>query len=342
MNSQDLRKRLKVIPKVLHCLFKRDLIGLKRIIVTSKILSMMRWYFGLPMTKTIFICPSHECNANCPHCYEKYTHEKFRESLTTQQIKNVIDQFYQLGGCVVFFCSGEFLLRTDALDLVKYAKSRNLLISITTNGLLLDEKKLDALKENGQSGLIVSIDSAEANRHDELRGIKGCFEKAVNGMRIAKVKGIPTMIWTYITKTNFNELAGISRLGEELDRARVFALFPLLSGNLFNEFNENLTYEEREKFREQFNKSSIVELEFPSEESPCRGGGLSHICVMPSGDVTFCPPVPYSYGHIDSKPLEDCLRDMIKDHKRFSHCTGQCIVNFTEYRQNCNAEFLYK
>jgi len=326
---------------ILYCLLKRDSVGLKRIIVESKILYSIRWYFGLPITRDIFICPSHECNANCPHCYEKFTHKKFQESLTTQQVKNVIDQFYQLGGSVVFFCSGEFLLRADALDLLKYAKSKNLYVIIVTNGLLLDEKKIDALKENGLDELIVSIDSAEASRHDELRGVKGCFEKAVNAIRIAKAKGIRTMIWTYITKTNFSELAGISRLGADLDPDGIFTFLPLLSGNLFSEFNENLTYEEREKLRDQFNKS-IVELEFPSEESPCRGGGLYHICVMPSGDVTFCPPVPYSYGHIDSKPLKDCLRDMIKDHKRFSHCTGQCIVNFTEYRQNCNAEFLYK
>jgi len=59
-----------------------------------------------------------------------------------QQVKNIIDQFRRLGGYGVYFCSGEFLLRDDALDLVKYARAKNMVVSVTTNGLLLDEKKI--------------------------------------------------------------------------------------------------------------------------------------------------------------------------------------------------------
>ncbi|NQU18526.1 radical SAM protein [bacterium] len=296
---------------------------------------------GVLQLSTIFICPSHECNSDCAHCYEKFSHEKLRCSLTTQQAKNIIDQFLRLGGCSVYFCSGEFLLRDDALELIKYARSKSMAVFVVTNGLLLNESKIVELKKVGMSDLVVSIDSANPFRHDELRGVKGCFEKAVNGLIIAKKKGIITHIWTYVTKTNFNELDGISRLAKEL-RVSVFIYFPLLSGHLFNRFDENLTYEEREILRQRFNKVSHLELEFKTEKSACRGGGKQHICVMPSGDVTFCPPVPFSYGNIKSKSIKNCLKDIMKDYERFSHCTGQCIVNFPEYRQKRNAKFMYE
>lgn len=299
---------------------------------------------GIPQVERIFICPSHECNANCVHCYEKFIHKKFQKSLTTQQIKNVIHQFHKLGGCWIYFCSGEFLLRNDALELIKYARANHILVSIVTNGLLLDEKKIGELKIAGVTNLIVSIDSAIASKHDKLRGVKGCFKKAVNGLRIAKEKKLDTYIWTYVSKSNFNELKGISKLGKELGVSRVFVFFPLLSGYFFNKFDENISYSERELLRKKFNHKHPILLEFPTEKSLCRGGGLRHICVMPSGDVTFCPPVPYSYGNIAFKSLKDCLKDIVKDYKRFcfSKCTGQCPVNFTEYRMNCNAKFLYR
>lgn len=301
---------------------------------------MLTLLFGCKRLLSIYICPSHVCNANCIHCYEKFPHEKLRESLTTKQVKNIIDQFYSLNGCVVDFCSGEFLMRPDALDLVRYARSKNLAVSITTNGLLLTERKIDELKEAGLWRFVVSIDSANAQRHDECRGVKGCFEKAVNGIRLAKKKGIHAVIWTYVTKTNFDELEGIEKLAKQLDVVS-FAFFAILSGHLFNSYDECLSYKEKEGFRKRFNKSPHIALEFPSERDVCAGGGHSHICVKPSGDVTYCPPVPYSYGNINSKSLKDCLSDIRKDYRRFSHCRGQCIVNFPEYRKNCNAKFIY-
>jgi MoaA/NifB/PqqE/SkfB family radical SAM enzyme len=301
-----------------------------------------RWLasLGVLQLERLFICPTHECNARCPHCYEKFLHESFRKSLTTAQVKSLIDQFRRLGGCWVFFCSGEFLLRKDAVESIAYAHKNNMAVSVTTNGLLLTREKIRELKAAGLTDLIVSIDSAEPARHDALRGVKGCFEKATGGLRMAKDMGLFTEIWTYVTKDNFNELDGISELALELDATGPFVFFPLLSGNLFEAYDVNLTLEERETFRRKYNHTRTI-LEMPAESSPCRGGGLVHVAVQPSGDVCWCPPVPYSYGNIATKSLRDCVRDIVLDHERFAHCTGQCIVNFPEYRQNCHAKFMY-
>jgi len=295
---------------------------------------------GVLQLERLFICPTHECNAKCPHCYEKFLHESFRRSLSTAQVMNVIDQFRRLGGCWVFFCSGEFLMRKDALEMIAYAHKQNMAVSVTTNGLLLTEEKIGQLKAAGLTDLIVSIDSADAERHDALRGVKGCFKKATEGLQIAKRMGLMTEIWTYVTKDNFGELPGVSKLAADLGATGPFVFFPLLSGNLFEAYEVNLSLEERESFRKQYNNTRTI-LEMPSEDSPCRGGGLVHVAVQPSGDVCWCPPVPYSYGNIATKSLKDCVQEIVLDHERFAHCTGQCIVNFPEYRKNCNAKFMY-
>lgn len=291
----------------------------------------------------IFVCPSHDCNANCVHCYEKFQHRKLGRSLSTAQVVDVLDQFHALGGYQVFYCSGELLLRPDALELVRQARQRDLAVNLTTNGLLLSPTSIDALIDAGLTRLIVSIDSADPRTHDELRGVPGCFARATDGLALARERGLMTEIWTYVSRSNPDQLAGIAQLGERLDVDSVFVYFPLLSGHLFDQFDENLSREERERYRAEFNDSPKVFLEFASEDTACRGGGASHLAVLPSGDVTFCPPVPYSYGNIADRTLEECLERMREDYERLAHCCrGQCPVNSLEYRERTVARFLYR
>ncbi|MCP4675690.1 MAG: radical SAM protein [Deltaproteobacteria bacterium] len=297
---------------------------------------------GVFQLKELFISSSHACNADCVHCYEKFTHKKLGHSLSTEQVKSAVKQLSELGGYQVFFCSGEFLLRKDAIEQIRYARSRDLAVSMTSNGILLDEDKVATLDDAGLTKLIVSVDSAIPSRHNKLRGVEGCFENATTGIRHAVRRGILTEIWTYVSRSNPDELRGIADLGRELGVNAVFVFFPLLSGHFYDKPEENLTLEERERFRKEYNNSTNVMLEFPDEGDHCRGGGAYHINVMPSGDVTYCPAVPYSYGNIDSRSLKDCLVDIKNDRERLAHCClGQCPVNFQEYRQKCAAKFMY-
>jgi len=45
---------------------------------------------------SIFIGPSHQCNANCVHCYEKFPGLSDK-GLSTEEVKDIIDQFHALG-----------------------------------------------------------------------------------------------------------------------------------------------------------------------------------------------------------------------------------------------------
>jgi MoaA/NifB/PqqE/SkfB family radical SAM enzyme len=297
---------------------------------------------GAPQLFGLFICPSHQCNANCVHCLEKMEgHDK--RQLSTGDVKRVVDEFCALKGAMVHFCSGEFLLRKDAVEIIEYCRDASLKVCLTSNGIILNEKKIDEIKKAGVTRIIVSIDSADPAKHDALRRVPGCFDKAVNALKLAKARGIETKIYSYVSRSNSGELDGVGRLAAEIGVEKVYVFFPLLSGHYFDKPEENLTFEEREALRKKYAGHPNVELEFPTEDTWCQGGGKLHMCVMPNGEVTFCPPVPYSYGNIRSKSLKACLDDMVEDHVKLcrTRCTGQCPVNFMEYREGCNARFIY-
>lgn len=329
----------------IQSLILKDRTVLERIHLTYRIMRhAVLTAFGIPTIENLFLCPSHECNADCIHCYEKFMHKRFSHSLSTDEIKTTIDQFHELGGFHIHFCSGELLLRKDAYALIAHARNKNIIVSIVSNGIAIDAKTVERLKEVGVSCLFISIDSADKDRHDRHRNKPGCFEKACAAIQLAREKDIVPIIWTYVSRSHMHELEGIKALAQEIGAAYVFVFFTLLSGHFFNAHEENLTFEEREELRKKYCNDPVIELEFPSEKSRCRGGGQEHICVMPSGDITFCPPVPYSYGNIRQDKLKHILPHIQKEHKRFCHakCTGQCIVNFAEYRKKTNARFIYE
>ena len=55
----------------------------------------------------------------------------------------------------------------------------------------------------------MSLDGSTAASHDAFRGLDGAFDRAVNGIKIAKAAGLEFQINTVITKTNLDEIPAI-------------------------------------------------------------------------------------------------------------------------------------
>jgi MoaA/NifB/PqqE/SkfB family radical SAM enzyme len=237
---------------------------------------------------------------------------------------------------VVLF-GGEPLLRRDAIPLVAYARSRGMLPHIFTNGILLDEERTRALKEAGLFRVNISLDSPDAEEHDSRRRLEGCFEKAVAGIERIVALGIRCIVWTYASKkdvaeNDMRDLRGMIALSKKLGVNGVYVCFPVPTGNWACGQHEMLSLEERERVR-VFQSDPFVELEFPEETSPCRGG-IRMLYVYPDGRLTPCPCIPHVYGDVHDEPLDVIARRMWKDMMRYKReAGGMCIMEHPEFRQ---------
>jgi MoaA/NifB/PqqE/SkfB family radical SAM enzyme len=81
------------------------------------------------------------------------------------------------------FLQWRVLLRPDALELISYARKKNILVSVVTNGIVLNDTLIDKLKEVDLNRLIVSLDNVNSEKHDENRGVKGLFNHAIEGIK---------------------------------------------------------------------------------------------------------------------------------------------------------------
>jgi len=141
------------------------------------------------------------CNLNCIHCYNA-SGKRDPDEFTTEQCIQVVDKLKDAGVVAVNFGGGECALRPDFINICKYINEKDIAISYTTNGTTFPAIK-DHLHLFHDIG--VSLDFADAEKHDWFRGRKGTFEHAVKTLEVLVDKGIDNEIVTCLTKLNCDD-----------------------------------------------------------------------------------------------------------------------------------------
>ncbi len=166
-----------------------------------------------------------KCNLKCVHCYADAGIGRKGE-LSYAEIQNFIDDIAEMGVSVLLISGGEPMLRDDIFDIIEYAKTKGLHVSLSTNGTLIDEETAEKLKISGVDYVGVSLDGL-AERNDRFRGLRGAFERAFDGLRNAKEAGLLTGIRFTVTKYNIEDVEGIIELLVENEIPR-FCLYHLV------------------------------------------------------------------------------------------------------------------
>ena len=143
------------------------------------------------------------CNAKCIYCGSSAGGQRNGE-LSDEECFDLIDKIADLGVRFVVLLGGEPFLRASCLDIASKLVERGIMISLITNGLLLDVEKVSRLSGLKPTGVAISIDGMR-EVHDHMSGIQ-CFDRAVNGLRLLQQNDIISgIITTIINYNNFTE-----------------------------------------------------------------------------------------------------------------------------------------
>jgi len=129
------------------------------------------------------------CNSKCKTCgiwkIYKNNPDKYKEELNADDWKKLFDE---IGNNLAWieFTGGEPLLKKDSIDIVSYTYNNTSIFAggITTNAVSPKDsyKKINIILEkipnNKMLNVGISLDGVP-KLHDEIRGIKGNFEKAI-------------------------------------------------------------------------------------------------------------------------------------------------------------------
>ncbi|MGM0468294.1 MAG: radical SAM protein [Promethearchaeati archaeon] len=194
---------------------------------------------------------TYKCQCNCVHCSAGKHQKKGFHELTTKEAKNVIDQSQDLGISIIAFTGGEPLLRPDIFDLIAYVNKKKTVPLLFTNGQYLTEENIDKLVESGLYSLFVSIDSPYPKEHDKGRRMPGLFNTAINGLKMAKEKGLFVGISSYASRSSTEKgmYKKIHSLAFKLGLHNVMLFDYVPTGNKLHDTRELLTPSQREEIR---------------------------------------------------------------------------------------------
>jgi len=252
------------------------------------------------------------CQNGCLHCYIGGPHET--EEMSTERWKRVLDKMKELGIFIATFTGGEPTLREDLPELITHAQKIGIVTGLVTNGRRLKDKGFVAnLEKAGLDFAQVTLESNDAEIHDQMTGSKGSWQETIDGIRNL----IPTTIYT-TTNTTLTKLNAASFL-DTLDllhrmEVRAFSCNGLIhsgKGPSFAEDNALQPHELKSLLSKIQEKSAHLGMSFlwytPTrycELNPvnlglgvksCTASGMN-MCIGPSGDVYPCQSYFESLG----------------------------------------------
>ncbi len=174
------------------------------------------------------------CDLACVHCRACAQPLRSSLELTTDEAKRLIDEIAAMEVPVFVLTGGDPLKRPDIFELVKYASSRKVRISLTPSATpLLTRDSIVRLKECGLARLAVSLDGPTAATHDAFRRVPGSYQWTLDAVRWARKIGLPVQINTTITRHNLAMIDDTIALLETLDITlwSVFFLVPTGRGS---------------------------------------------------------------------------------------------------------------
>ena len=154
------------------------------------------------------------CNCRCRHCYMSAPTGKIGEP-SLDDCLDVVRQMEAAGVRTVSLTGGEALLRRDFFAIVDALIDADILIvTVMSNGLLVNEKTLDEFERRGlRPEFNMSFDGVGC--HDWLRGVPGAEQAVLRAFSLCKERGFPTGAEYCLHKGNLSALReSVKLLGE--------------------------------------------------------------------------------------------------------------------------------
>jgi radical SAM protein with 4Fe4S-binding SPASM domain len=297
------------------------------------------------------------CNLECAHCYiSAGPRETATGELETAACLRIVNEILAVNPSpLIILSGGEPLLRHDLTTIAAAAASRGATVVIGTNGTLLDEARIRALKDAGVRGVAVSVDSLRPAYHDNFRHGKGALADTMAALDRLRAHHIDFIIQTTATKGNRAELAEIVEWSAAQGAVAFNCYFLVATGRGAglsdlppSEYEAVLAdlarwqrdYRGRIMVRakcaphfmrhvHQLDPDSPV-LKYETR-CPC---GTQYCRITPDGKLTPCPYLPEVAGDLTVRSFADVWREApLFQRLRAGRLGGKC--GSCEYRATC-------
>jgi AdoMet-dependent heme synthase len=301
---------------------------------------------------------TNRCNFKCRHCYSRTDPS---EELDRQTLFACIEKLVVFGVLSINFGGGEPLLRSDLLEIASHASQRGLRVSMNSNGYLIDLIKARELKGAGFAKVGISIDSHLPEVHDNFRGIKGSYQRAVSALSWLREAGIKTSLSTVICKINHHAIEDLVHFAVAHGVQQLnFHNFKCSGLGYSNKDDLDLSPDEWKEFYliAMKAKQSVRGLEISLDDPIIASLGIStetdslvkgSVCgklslnIKSNGEITPCGFIPITIGNIVTDDLKDIwFNSPVLSKLRNKMPTGKCSTckSYDDCLGGCSARAL--
>ncbi|MCE5301475.1 MAG: radical SAM protein [Planctomycetaceae bacterium] len=268
------------------------------------------------------------CNFHCQHCsVKRFQGKKNARAFTPADVKELGRQADELGLAHLVLTGGEPLVFPDFDEIVAAVDPSKFYITSDTNGWHLDDARAKHLKAIGVDKIQLSLDSLNAEEHDDFRRKKGSHERCLRAIDAAQNAGLSIIVQTVVAKPRVRSQEFLDFIQYLNGRGvGVFVTYAKPVGAWEGNFDMLIDQSDMDYVRELEKKYNVF-----THLTPSYGLELGCIAVkrMVSitkyGDVMPCPYIHVSLGNFFQEPLKDILERGMKI-KYFGKHVDTCLI----------------
>lgn len=256
---------------------------------------------GFSGTVNLTICPTLNCNFNCPYCFENHRAGKMSEEVQND-VMNFIEKMvsaFKADKISVTWFGGEPLLGLDIIKnlsekIISFANKKKIhyKASIITNGYLLTQETADLLFKLKISNFQITLDGIEET-HNKTRHLSNngpTFNKIINNLTNIKFKQRINIRYN-INENNVQEETIVKKFVQNLAKisGNSIVYYPalVLNNEIAEKRKEKVDFLDLEKFSE-YDIDKKIKSGFFYRGSYCGSQILSFVTIDELGNLYKC------------------------------------------------------
>lgn len=162
--------------------------------------------------RVVQIHPTRRCNLRCLHCYSSSGPQESGE-LSISLLRDAVTDAHAEGYLAVSISGGEPLLYKPLYELLEHAHQSGMKTTVTSNGMLLTENRLEVL-HSVVDLLAISLDGVPTS-HNRMRASERAFDAMATRLEGVRQSGIPFGFIFTLTQHNLHELDWVAKFALE-------------------------------------------------------------------------------------------------------------------------------
>lgn len=161
---------------------------------------------------------THRCPLSCRHCYNNLPQGDAASSreLTVAEHQRFVDELAEIGCLWLLYTGGEIFARKDFFPIYDHAHDRGMLVTLFTNGVLVNERAVEHLSQRRPFSIEITVYGASNATYERMTGLRDGYDRCLRAIELLSAARLPLKLKTVPTTHNVEDVGALRQFAERL------------------------------------------------------------------------------------------------------------------------------